>query len=118
MSNIHTLDAHKLMLICRLEAATSRLEDMVPNLGDTSGTVKEGLPLPGIGTDATAGTDQTRRSASPQRLIEPPPPAIEDFDAIVNGDVQTFVNMSEDIGGLVAEQVELFSIKLAEVQSC
>ena len=80
---------------------------MVPNYGDTSATANDGSPLPNIGTDAAVGTDQTQGNASPERLVESLPPAIEDFDAIVNGDVQTFVNMSEDIGGLVAEQVEL-----------
>lgn len=118
MFNFHTCDAHKLMLICRLEAATSRLEDMVPNYSDISGSGNSGLPLPDRGTDVNAGTDQTRGNASPERRIEPLPPAIEEFDAIVNGDVQNFVNMSEDIGGLVAEQVELFLVKLEEERSC
>lgn len=95
------------MLIRRLEAATSRLEDMVPNYGDISGSTNSGVPLPDMGTDPIAGTDQTQGNASPERRIEPLPPAIEDFDAIVNGDLQNFINMSEDIGGLVAEQVEL-----------
>lgn len=98
------------MSISRLEAATSRLEDMVPNYGNISGSANSGLPLPGIGADANTGTDQTQGSASPERRVEPLPPAIEDFDAIVNGDVQNFVNMSEDIGGLVAEQVELILV--------
>ena len=79
----------------------------MPNYSNTSGSANSGLPLPGIGADANNGTDQTQENASPERRIEPLPPAVEDFDAIVNGDVQNFVNMSEDIGGLVAEQVEL-----------
>ena len=106
MSNTHTFDAHKLTLIFRLEAATSRLEDMVPNYGDTSATTNGGLPLSDGGADAAAGTDQTRGNESPERPTEHLPPAIEDFDTIINMDVQTFHNMSEDIGGLIAEQVE------------
>lgn len=90
----------------RLEAATSRLEDMVPNYGDTSAILNGEPPLPDSGLDAATGTDQKRGNNSPERVIEPLPPAIEDFDAIINGVVQTFVSMSEDIGGLVAEQVE------------
>lgn len=39
--------------------------------------------------------------------MAPLPPAIDDFDALINGDVKTFVNMSEEIGGLVAEQVRM-----------
>lgn len=115
MSNYHISATYKLMLLCRLEAATSRLEDMVPNYGNISGSANSGLPVPGIGTDANAGTDQARGNASPERRIEPLPPAIEDFDAIVNGVVQNFVNMSEDIGGLVAEQVKPFLAKLEEM---
>lgn len=33
------------------------------------------------------------------------PPQIEDFDALINGDVRSFVDLGEKIGGLVAEQV-------------
>jgi adenylyl cyclase-associated protein len=33
------------------------------------------------------------------------PPQIQDFDALIKGDVQTFVNLGEKVGGLVAEQV-------------
>lgn len=33
------------------------------------------------------------------------PPQIQDFDALIKGDVQNFVNLGEKIGGLVAEQV-------------
>lgn len=89
---------------------------MVPNYGNISGSANNGTPLPGIGTDVDSGTDQTQRNASPERRIEPLPPAIEDFDATVNGDVQNFVNMSEDIGGLVAEQVKL--IIFDQVRRC
>lgn len=33
------------------------------------------------------------------------PPQIEDFDALINKDVQNFVDLGNKIGGLVAEQV-------------
>jgi adenylyl cyclase-associated protein len=35
----------------------------------------------------------------------PIPPQIQDFDALIKGDVQNFVNLGDKIGGLVAEQV-------------
>jgi adenylyl cyclase-associated protein len=106
MLNSQNFDTYKLTLLCRLEAATSRLEDMVPNYGDISGAANGGLKSPDLGTGAAAGADQTRGNSPPEGIVEPLPPAIEDFDAIVNGVVQTFVNMSDDIGGLVAEQVK------------
>lgn len=52
----------------------------------------------------------------PPRAIPPPPaapaaapvpPQIQDFDALIKGDVQNFVNLGEKIGGLVAEQVSI-----------
>ncbi|KAJ5575025.1 hypothetical protein N7450_008924 [Penicillium hetheringtonii] len=56
-------------LIKRLEAATSRLEDMAMSLDDPN--VSKGL---------------------------------NDFDALIKGDVQNFVKLGEKIGGLVEEQ--------------
>lgn len=38
-------------------------------------------------------------------VAAPVPPQIQDFDALIKGDVQNFVNLGEQIGGLVAEQV-------------
>lgn len=35
----------------------------------------------------------------------PVPPQIQDFDALIKGDVQNFVELGQKIGGLVAEQV-------------
>lgn len=42
---------------------------------------------------------------TPKQLPEALPPAIEGFDALINGEVAAFVNMSEGLGGLIAEQV-------------
>jgi adenylyl cyclase-associated protein len=52
----------------------------------------------------------------------PPPPAapapaqipeqIQDFDALINKDVQNFVNLGEKIGGEVAQQVSLVPIEV------
>ncbi|KAL9595485.1 MAG: hypothetical protein Q9219_006414 [cf. Caloplaca sp. 3 TL-2023] len=92
-------------LIKRLEAATSRLEDMVPMTSDPSASARgvallpeSGLTAPGVDVRTGASSSQT------QLAVAPLPPAIDDFDALINGDVKTFVNMSEEIGGLVAEQ--------------
>ncbi|KAJ6180895.1 hypothetical protein N7519_011356 [Penicillium mononematosum] len=66
-------------LIKRLEAATSRLEDMAMSFDDSSAS--KSFPA-----------------------AAPVPPQIQDFDALIKGDVQNFVNLGEKIGGLVAEQ--------------
>lgn len=95
-----------LTIIRRLEAATSRLEDLVPTMSDAS-TSTNGVPaLPEAGLATGRGIDRPVGTiASPQPVFEPLPPAIDDFDGLINGDVKTYVNMSEEIGGLVAEQV-------------
>ena len=86
---------------CSLEAATSRLEDMVPeNAG--SATAPNGLPAADV---PAPGANEVKPTPSPSPRPEVLPPAIDDFDGIINGNVKTFVNRSEEIGGLVAEQV-------------
>lgn len=89
----------------RLEAATSRLEDMVPNMGDSTPSSNGVQSSPGQGMTTADGIGQARGNVQSPRHIEALPPTIDDFDAIINGEVKTFVNMSEEIGGLVAEQV-------------
>ena len=91
-----------LTILGRLEAATSRLEDLVPNISDSSLTTDGAQSLSGQGQSTDLLMDQ---AASPSRHMETLPPVIDDFDAIINGQVKSFVNMSEEIGGLVAEQV-------------
>lgn len=97
-------------ILSRLEAATSLLESIVsPNLGDLSTAVNgalsddKGLGLAAVGGNAA----QPQGVTPPTHPAEPLPPSIEDFDAIISEDVQRYVNMSEAIGGLVAEQVGL-----------
>ena len=90
----------------RLEAATSRLEDMVPNMSDAS-TITNGVSPGQTQSLVTSKSVDSNRiaSPSPSAPVETLPPAIDDFDALINSDVETFVNVSEEIGGLVAEQV-------------
>ncbi|GFG07398.1 adenylyl cyclase-associated protein [Aspergillus udagawae] len=88
-------------LIKRLEAATSRLEDMAMSLDDPH-------------SPKNVGSAATPEPAAPVPVntVTPPappaapslPPQIEDFDALINGDVRSFVDLGEKIGGLVAEQ--------------
>lgn len=92
-----------LTIIKRLEAATSRLEDMVPNMGDQSAATN-GLPNLDQGLETPGASKQLGASDAPPSPA-PLPPAIDDFDSVINGDVTKFVAMSEQIGGLVAEQV-------------
>ena len=98
----------RLMILRRLEAATLLLENIVaPSHGDASASTNGSLPNEEARLVAAGRTDQPLASASSQPIPEPLPPAIEDFNTIITKDVQTYVNMSEEIGGLVAEQVSL-----------
>ena len=74
---------------------------MVPSLGDGS------APSNGLSAGQPQYNNDHARGASPSvsHDVERLPPAIDDFDAMINSDVKTYVNMSEEIGGLVAEQV-------------
>ena len=95
-----------LTLLRRLEAATSRLEDLVPTTTDSSASANGQPALPEAGLPKSRGIVRPSGTvSSPQPVLEPLPPAIDDFDALINGDVKTYVNMSEEIGDLVAEQV-------------
>lgn len=90
-----------------LEAATSLLESIVtPNLGGASASTDGSIPNDET-VLATRGRthQQSGITNSPQPISEKLPPAIDDFDTIIAEDVQTFGDISEEIGGLVAEQV-------------
>ena len=78
----------------------------MPNMGDSSASTN-GVQLdPSQSLSTTDGTGQSSENGTTsQRQIEALPPVIDDFDGTINAEVKTFVNMSEEIGGLVAEQV-------------
>jgi hypothetical protein len=88
------------MFLNRLEAATSRLEDIASSVDG-----------PQTGPNGLAVAAATSSSASPSTPEQPPPPpeplprSIEAFDNIIEEDVGAFVTSSQKIGGLVEEQV-------------
>lgn len=93
-------------LVRRLEAATSRLEDMAQTAPDQSSQINS-IQSPDHSAPAADGEDRTGATTSMTKQVafEPLPQAIEDFDTIINGDVKKYVSMSEELGGLVSEQV-------------
>ena len=89
-------------IISRLEAATSRLEDMA------SATVE--IPRTnGAAPPPTVPLPPAPIAAAVAALPTPPPEvlpeSVEEFDAFINGTLKKFVNLSDEIGGSVAEQV-------------
>ena len=110
-------------LLGRLEAATSRLEDMAQPTFDSSaqGTPAASTSAPGAGGIAPAAAATAAAATAGGRgahaVLHTPtqapaevlPASIGAFDQLVAADVKKFVGLSEQIGGVVAEQVSLFS---------
>lgn len=94
-------------LIKRLEAATSRLEDLatvVPPSSASSAVV----PVPSI---SAPGAAAPAPQAPPPPPPEPLPASVEEFDELIDNEVAKYVKLSEELGGLIAEQSKA-------VQSC
>ncbi|KAL3467588.1 adenylate cyclase associated N terminal-domain-containing protein [Aspergillus heterothallicus] len=95
-SHMHNLTT----LIKRLEAATSRLEDMAMGLDDHNA---QKAP------DSTAAlqqepSKQPTPAAPAAPAPDPLPSQIQDFDTLISKDVGSFVDLGRKIGGLVEEQ--------------
>ncbi|EXJ81707.1 hypothetical protein A1O1_07772 [Capronia coronata CBS 617.96] len=89
-------------LIKRLEAATSRLEDIATSIDGPGATTTNGLAGAAVATpSASAATPEP-----PAPAPEPLPKSVEAFDKIVEEDVDGFVKAANNIGGLVAEQAK------------
>ena len=91
----------------RLEAATSRLEDIAaatvepPKANGQAPAPPPTVPLPPI--PAAAAAPQT---PEPAKALAPLlPQSVEEFDNFVTGALKKFVNLSDEVGGPVAEQV-------------
>ncbi|RDW76714.1 adenylate cyclase-binding protein [Aspergillus mulundensis] len=95
-SHMHNLTT----LIKRLEAATSRLEDMAMSLDDHDA---QKAPDTSAALEPQAAKQPTP-AAPAAPAAAPLPPQIEDFDTLISKDVGNFVELGKKIGGLVAEQ--------------
>ncbi|RYO95507.1 hypothetical protein DL762_000069 [Monosporascus cannonballus] len=103
-------------LIKRLEAATSRLEDIATSTNELPQIVPaltEPIPPSSHGSDATASPLQNRSSSTPvpaappaakPALPEALPESIEEFDAFINTSVDKYIKASNKLGGLISEQ--------------
>lgn len=93
-----------LTVLHRLEAATSRLEDMVPHMAEQS-AITNGVSSPDQNATPKGSKQSEGGITSLAPSAAPLPASIDDFDKLINSEVTTFVTMSEEIGGLLAEQV-------------
>lgn len=92
-------------LVYRLEAATSRLEDIA------SATIE---PPKSNGASPSASAAPAAAPLPPpipamaepvKPKAEPLPESVEDFDSFINGSVKKFVTLSDELGGSLAQQV-------------
>ncbi|KIX05347.1 uncharacterized protein Z518_06219 [Rhinocladiella mackenziei CBS 650.93] len=85
----------------RLEAATSRLEDIATSI-DGPGVTTNGVA-------AAAAATPTILAQTPEQAAPPPEPlprSVEAFDQIIEEDIVAFTEASGKIGGLVEEQAK------------
>jgi len=102
-------------LIRRLEAATSRLEDIAssseqqPQQQTPHQTGSQNVPAAGglasQSPQEASSKAGTREGSTGTVMRETPPPAIEDMDALINGEVRAFVESSRGLDEVVEEQV-------------
>ena len=88
----------------RLEAATSRLEDIASSTLDASSTSKStDVPQMPRSSSAIASSGPP----PPQSQPTPPslPPSVEAFDNLINSEVKKFATLSQQLDDLVKEQV-------------
>ncbi|KAM5348512.1 hypothetical protein ACJ41O_008336 [Fusarium nematophilum] len=96
-------------LIKRLEAATSRLEDIAasteaPPDAPVPNQVVPSPPKPSVVPTPPAAPAVPATPSNPEPVAEPLPESIEEFDAFLNSSVDKYVKLSHQLGGLVAQQ--------------
>lgn len=88
-------------IVNRLEAATSRLEDMASAALDPHGSL--GAPPAPTGTLPPPPASQAN---APKPVVEDLPESVEEFDVFLAGSLKTYVDRSKELGDVVAEQVD------------
>lgn len=100
-------------LLERLEAATSRLEDIASSAVEIPQAVpgiQETLASPiatstkGVSNAPTPPAAVAAATAPAGAADEPLPESIEDFDAFLKTSVEKYAKLSQQLGGLIAEQ--------------
>lgn len=93
-------------VIHRLEAATSRLEDIASATVEqpkANGETLAPAPAPAASLPPTTAAVITPEAA--KALAPLLPQSVEEFDLFITGALKKFVNLSDEVGGPVAEQV-------------
>ncbi|KAK1092273.1 suppressor of rasval19 [Friedmanniomyces endolithicus] len=96
-------------LIHRLEAATSRLEDIASSAAsfehsDSSTPIPSGGPASSSAPELPALVERASQAHMPK--AEPLPPAISDMDELIDTDVRAFVDASKGLDQALEEQAQ------------
>ena len=88
-------------LYIRLEAATSRLEDMATAVDPSHSESVAAITA----AQSPPPSTKTTVAAASKTLPESVPQSIEAFDAVIEHEIKAFVIAAERIGGLIESQV-------------
>ncbi|KAK4053029.1 suppressor of rasval19 [Microbotryomycetes sp. JL201] len=101
-------------LLRRLEAATARLEDIAMTHSTTGGphfisgasAVQPGSAAASATAGAAAGGTATGTGTGDSAAQTPATPAVRDYDELLDGPVAKYAALSQELGGLIAEQAQ------------
>jgi adenylyl cyclase-associated protein len=106
--HIHTTDHMLTAMVRRLEAATSRLEDIASSSFPAG---EPGTPTAATNGAQSPGSAAKLASAAPSTAFSTPkpvapslPPAIEAFDAMTKAELQTWLELSGRLGEVIEGQ--------------
>jgi hypothetical protein len=94
-------------LIKRLEAATSRLEDLASSSA-SSAAVSNNLSRNSVGGQPAAVSSQNNDAIVSGEV----PPALAAYDELIEGPLKNFLELSKAVGGLVEDQVNFLLLVL------
>jgi adenylyl cyclase-associated protein len=96
-------------IVRRLEAATSRLEDIASaTLESPPATAQSNANGPPT-TAPTGPLPPPPPPPAPKEVVEPIPATVEEFDNFLSGALKKYVVLSDGLGGAIAEQVSSLS---------
>lgn len=102
-------------VLYRLEAATSRLEDIASTTGapaDASRSLTAGPEDASKASSINGGLGATKAIPGPPSSTSSTislPPSVEAFDTLVNDELNIFSDISSNLGGTIEEQAKSFS---------
>ena len=96
------VDSELTAMVHRLEAATSRLEDIASS-SFPNGESTSGAPAPT--TALIAGETSAPAAKAAPKPVESAPPSIEAFDALVANELENWLSLSGMLGDVIGGQV-------------